>query len=183
MAGYRGYSMSNNAYDAYMDGERPMSKWTKTDIIAVLRREGVSPIQIEVIKKIPAATLKEIGLKRSSWHHTSSHYNRTDFYVVDVAYLEKIRPGMFDEKPKKKSSEPKQERWIAEFLVWSGTRKHPHAEEVTSEGILKGNWFYLPDGTKKSTTARGFRLIRRLRDVFPFDLPHIPQEILLRPHH
>lgn len=161
MAGYRGYSMSNNAYDAYMSGEKPLSKWTKADIIDVLRRSGVSPAQIEIVKKIPAATLKEIGLKMSSWHHTSKHYNRTDFYIVDVEYLEKVKPGMFDAKPTKPPA-PKEERWVAEYLVWYGTRNHPHAKEVQSEGILKGNWFYLPNGSKKSINARGFRLIRRI---------------------
>lgn len=29
MAGYSGYSMSNNAVDAYESGEKPRSKWTK----------------------------------------------------------------------------------------------------------------------------------------------------------
>lgn len=31
--GYRGYSMSNNAVAAYEDGEKPLSKWSKSDII------------------------------------------------------------------------------------------------------------------------------------------------------
>jgi len=29
MSGYDGYSMSNNAVDAYENGEKPISKWTK----------------------------------------------------------------------------------------------------------------------------------------------------------
>ena len=32
MAGYCGYSMSNNAVDAYNSGEKPISKWKKQDI-------------------------------------------------------------------------------------------------------------------------------------------------------
>lgn len=32
MAGYNGFSMSNNAVAAYEDGEKPLSKWTKADI-------------------------------------------------------------------------------------------------------------------------------------------------------
>ena len=32
MAGYCGYSMSNNAVDAYNNGEKPISKWKKQDI-------------------------------------------------------------------------------------------------------------------------------------------------------
>ena len=36
MAGYCGYSMSNNAVDAYNDGEKPLSKWTKRAIIEAI---------------------------------------------------------------------------------------------------------------------------------------------------
>lgn len=32
MAGYNGWSMSNNAVEAYSNGEKPLSKWTKADI-------------------------------------------------------------------------------------------------------------------------------------------------------
>lgn len=33
MAGYCGYSMSNNAVSAYRCGEMPLSKWLKSDLI------------------------------------------------------------------------------------------------------------------------------------------------------
>lgn len=33
MAGYNGYSMSNNAVAAYQNGEKPLSKWTKKEIL------------------------------------------------------------------------------------------------------------------------------------------------------
>lgn len=33
MAGYYGYSMSNNAVEAYENGEMPISKWTKKEIV------------------------------------------------------------------------------------------------------------------------------------------------------
>lgn len=158
MTGYRGYSMSNNAVDAYNKGEKPWSKWTKTDILNELRYNGVDKAQIDRLRKFSLAELKEIGLRRSSWHHTSSHYNATDFYTVDVSALEKVRYE--PTKPAKKVA-PKEEKWYAEYLVWSGTRKHPKATVTESIGVLKGNWFYLPDGTKKSVTANGFRLLRK----------------------
>ena len=31
--GYHGYSMSNNAVSAYSDGEMPLSKWTKRELV------------------------------------------------------------------------------------------------------------------------------------------------------
>lgn len=54
MAGYYNYSMSNNAVNAYADGEKPLSKWTKSEIIETLVFEGVSSEKINLIKKLPA---------------------------------------------------------------------------------------------------------------------------------
>lgn len=39
MAGYNGFSMSNNAVAAYEDGEKPLSKWTKADIFEIIEDE------------------------------------------------------------------------------------------------------------------------------------------------
>ena len=33
MSGYNGYSMSNNAVEAYDSGKKPFSKWTKLDFL------------------------------------------------------------------------------------------------------------------------------------------------------
>ena len=38
MAGYHNYSMSNNAIDAYYRGEKPISKWKKSDIISEINQ-------------------------------------------------------------------------------------------------------------------------------------------------
>ena len=77
MAGYRGYSMSNNAVSAYDDGEKPLSRWSKSDVISAIADElGVNESDIEL--KYPY----RYYLKRTSWHHTSSKYNKTDFYSV-----------------------------------------------------------------------------------------------------
>ena len=159
MAGYAGYRMSNNAVQAYSDGEKPYSKWSKADIIGVLRDEGVPETQIAFVKRIPLKELKALGLRKTSWHHTSSHYNATDFYTVDIDRLSTI-DYIPQSEPK---AEPKaEEKWYAEYLIWSGTRKYPKATTMQSMGVVRGNWFYLPDGTRKSINSRGFRLIRRL---------------------
>lgn len=36
MAGYNGYSMSNNAVTAYSNGEKPLSKWTRSAILTAI---------------------------------------------------------------------------------------------------------------------------------------------------
>lgn len=40
MAGYFNYSMSNNAVSAYEDGEKPLSRWSKKDIMAEIKKAG-----------------------------------------------------------------------------------------------------------------------------------------------
>ena len=39
MAGYYGYSMSNNAVSAYEEGEMPLSKWTKQGVIEYIAND------------------------------------------------------------------------------------------------------------------------------------------------
>lgn len=79
----RGYlsnrSMSVNAAIAYENGERPISKWRKDDILNGLGRELVATLNLD---RYPAAFLKEMYLQPVAWHHTSRHYNVTDFYAL-----------------------------------------------------------------------------------------------------
>jgi len=163
MAGYSGYSMSNNAVSAYESGERPMSKWTKQDIIDEILK--VNPnLDEPLLRKVKVSTLKVRALRRTSWHHTSSRFNRTDFYSIDdevVNWTNEDIKEMAAIKEEKKE-EPKEQKAVCEYLVWTGTRKHPKATVCESEGIIKGNWFYLPDGTKKSVNAKGFKILRKI---------------------
>lgn len=91
MSGYYGYSMSNNAVEAYENGERPLSKWRKSDILEAI---SVSEIELKCsiskLQKLPVKVLKEVCLTYSSWHHTSNHYNQTNFYTLDEKYIESL---------------------------------------------------------------------------------------------
>ena len=69
MAGYNGYSMSNNAVKAYSEGKVPLSK-INTEIL----NQFNIPLSVKDVKAI----LKEEG--PCEWHHTSCHYNCTNFY-------------------------------------------------------------------------------------------------------
>ena len=55
-----------------------------------------------------------------------------------------------------------EEKWKCAFLEWSGTRAHPKATEIIEEGVVKGDWFYRKNGSKKKTTANGFSFIEKL---------------------
>lgn len=88
MAGYFEKSMSNNAVEAYNDGQMPKSKWAKQCIIERIEEEF--PEKVEWCKKLTLAEMRMCFLRKSSWHHTSSYYNCTNFYEIDIVYLEKL---------------------------------------------------------------------------------------------
>lgn len=175
MAGYNGFSMSNNAVAAYRDGEKPLSKWTKKGILEQISNQieqGELELHcsLELLKKLSLKALKKHCLWCSSWHHTSNYYNETNFYDLDVDRIEeltdeRINAILLEEKANRKTgnkAEEKEEKWLCSFLEWSGTKKHPKAKEFTEEGIVKGNWFIRKNGTKKKTTANGFKFIKKL---------------------
>jgi len=129
MAGYDGFSKSNNAREAECQGYFPAS--------VLAKKLGVSAVAIKAL------------LTPGEWHHTSSWYNATDYYYLPEAH-EKI------EELKAYKKEIHVEKWICnvKFLEWSGSRNYPVAKEFKLENIVveeKGDWFlfYLPDGTIK----------------------------------
>lgn len=158
MSGYSGYSMSNNAVTAYANGERPLSKWTKEDILLELPEE----LQIAA-KKLTIKEARMLFLRWSSWHHTSSMYNRTDFYIVesDSVTVSQIRDVIASREPKADKHKEKVEKTKARVLFgeWTGTRKHPKLTERESYAVIIGNWAYLPDGGKKRTDGKHFRVL------------------------
>lgn len=99
MAGYDGYSMSNNAVAAYEAGEAP---WSKARVIVA----GWIVVKPKIMARIGAASKKEImellsvGKKRkvffrSSWHHTSKKYNCTDFFNPAEVYAKLIKEAEY----------------------------------------------------------------------------------------
>ena len=88
MSGYDGYSMSNNARNAYAQGELPASK-----MAAEARRRGFTGCTTADIRT---------AWTRSSYHHTSKKYNSTDFYDTadfdDEEYVEALREAIRERK-------------------------------------------------------------------------------------
>ena len=83
-SGYVGYSMSKRAADAHSSGERPLSQWTKEDIISSYP-DGYRGR----LSKLSHSLLKEYLLAPKGWHHTSKYLNKTDFFgTVDEDDLE-----------------------------------------------------------------------------------------------
>ena len=91
--GYDGISMSWNARFAYAAGERPLSRWSKADIV-----ESVREINPDIdISRLNLRTLKSKFLSQSCWHHTGMYYRRTYFYFVDDYYVGELTQADVDE--------------------------------------------------------------------------------------
>lgn len=110
MSGYYNYSMSNNAKNAYLGGEMPLSKWTKSAIlerVAEVYELDFECEKMKMLKKLITPELKEHYLRNTSWHHTSKMYNKTYFYDV-VEYvdldIEDIQKIIDARKPRTKKS-------------------------------------------------------------------------------
>ena len=166
-SGYHGFSMSNRAIEAYNNGEKPFSKWTKQDILNVIEeyKQESDDSTVYELANVRAGVLKAHLLHKSSWHHTGKFCNCTDFYSIDFDLIDSLDLKTVKEwqleKIKKEVEQIKKYECI--YLEWTGTRKHPKANEVKAKGIIKGNWFY-PDNEnfKKSISANGFKILKEL---------------------
>lgn len=169
MSGYCGYSKSNNAVTAEHNGKYPLSRWTKELVLSELKKQCIDDDFINAIKKCTMSFIKEKLLKSYEWHHTSSYYNETCYYELELNYstvdelLNDFNTFKSEQKSQKKqtSQTEKQEKYKCRFLVWSGTRRHPKATEYEEIGLIIGNWFYSSYG-KKSIYANGFKIIEKM---------------------
>ena len=153
MSGYNGFSKSNNACDAEANGRFPASECAK--------RLGV-----------PVEFVRAQGT--SEWHHTSKHYNCTDYYDLDSirehldtdegsAQFDAIKSEL---QAKKSAPEIVHAPADVKWLEWSGSRNHPKCTEMNATGTTvtdRGGKFVevkLADGTsfRKGRDTRGFEV-------------------------
>ncbi len=165
MAGYSGFSMSNNAVAAYSKGEKPLSKWTKVEILDGLVEvcsEDKTLTFWSMVKTLSLSQLKKHCLSNSSWHHSSKFFNKIDFYTpIDLADVD---IEMFECWKNVKSEDmanikhPDKLVRNCQYIIWSGSRNHPKANIKTAQCEVIGNWAITPDG-RKSIMANGFKFI------------------------
>lgn len=93
-SGYCGFSMSKRAVEAYENGEKPKSRWTKSamllEIGSYLNDLGVElpDDALTYLKRLTKAEMFDRFFSYSSWHHTSKHFNVTDFYALDESAVD-----------------------------------------------------------------------------------------------
>ena len=154
-AGYHGYSMSNNAVSAYESGEKPLSNWDKDSLLQGIKESADDPEIAKILSKLPLKELKDRFLTRSSWHHTSSHYNRTNFYSINDWVVSELTPekaqAIVDEvknAPKAQPSAPAVYKGDIDYLEWTGTRKHPRPIKHRLEDVNieeRGSFYIVTD--------------------------------------
>lgn len=152
MAGYYNYSMSNNAVDAYSEGKKPLSKWKKADILTeaaeLLENDENKAAKLHLLQSCTLAQLKNNLLRCAEWHHTSKHYNMTDFFAVDDCKLDELTAEEVAEwkaeKPPKAQEQPARKGTMF-YIEWTGTRNHPRAKHCKLENveILEKGSFYI----------------------------------------
>lgn len=147
------YSMSVRARAAYDDGERPLSKWTKSAIIAacadLLDTDPDAAEKLDALKHHTLSTLKSNLLTYSSWHHTSKMYNCTNFYAINDDTLTETTPAEIRSwQPTKKNVQqpPTRRRGTICYLIWGGTRNHPRAWEKCEQNVWieeRGQFYHI----------------------------------------
>lgn len=167
MAGYNGYSKSNNAIAAEESG-----KMTATALAKVL---GVSSRAIAAC------------LRPSEWHHTSKNYNRTNYYAADElaalcghASLASVlaasrtvsREAVADLKKLRRwdLANPVGDRVITANVSWTEWSGHGRRKSSTNhehKGVrvtLRGAWaiVHLPSGDIKKKTGGNWFSMREV---------------------
>lgn len=165
MSGYYGYSMSNNAVAAYERGEKPLSKWHKCEILEELKSQDLPDDVMGILHSLSLSVLKSHVLVKTSWHHTSSRYNRTDFYSVkDLSCISLDEIKKWNNKRKENETKTTYKA-RAEWIEWEGNyRRYKKPVRYAGVGEISGKWFFPDDGGKKKLiTGNGFRVIEVLR--------------------
>ena len=141
-AGYDRYSMSNNARSAYRNGERPISKWTKADLLNAA--EAQNSALLPKLNKLSVSELRRFLLEYTGYHHTSSRYNRTEFYGVREDFAD-LSPDDVPEHRIERKAPVVRYRGSIHYVVWSGTKNHPKATEkdLTDIWIEERGSFYV----------------------------------------
>ena len=153
-SGYDGYSMSKRAVEAYEQGEKPYSKWKKSDILEMLKEHDTS-VEYDFLKKLPLSVLKKMYIKYSSYHHTGKYCNSTNFYdfeFKDYSKDEILEMIEFDKKSKEKEKNKEIQYYYTyiKFYVWTRNKYGGKSVDTDYEiGIVVDNWLYYNGGKNK----------------------------------
>lgn len=160
--GYIGNKMSERAHNAHLQGEKPLSEWTKEDFTSLFDAELE-----QAVKKLTLKELKNYFLSYIGWHHTGKYYNKTDFYELDVDFIEAVTIDKINEiiasRPKREKR-PKQEKTKPLFVtakisytIWVGNfanYKRPKDYTEVVKFMSNEKMIYTQNGCKRLSSVR-----------------------------
>lgn len=159
--GYHGYSMSKRASAAYINGEKPLSRWTKKAIIDAINEweEKNNRLMTVNVNAMTKDDLIERYIRYSSWHHTSKMINVTEFYQLSDTLLTVDSREMTAEEIKSRddmissqiNAEEEAEKRIREDL--EASKKAAEAFEKAN-GYSKTCWWRLVVEKPESVVAK-----------------------------
>lgn len=166
--GYVGSKRSVNSQYAIDNYELPLSKYTKENWLSFINEyykddNLLKSFSMDIIKFVA----KE-EIQASSWHHTSSFYNKTNHYDMNLVaeYIIKNHDSIKEEYKKYLEEKSKKNMnyslVVFEYQVWGGSRKHPKlVEEKKNIGILVGAWIYDLNNKKHKASANKINYIEK----------------------
>ena len=125
---YISKKMSVNAQKAYDFGEKPKSKWNKNEILEGLKSQDLDLALIKQFKNIKVSILKDNLLCLSSYHHTGSFYNKTNFYMVKEFFCnEELKEALQDCLKEQETAKQNKQDFVVEYCfirynVWGYNR-------------------------------------------------------------
>jgi len=159
--GYIGQSMSARAVEAYKNGEKPFSVWTKSEILEEVGKA------CPLAQKLTSEELKSAFLEISSWHHTGKFANKTYFYSIkdESTYpTEQELKNIIDSRTPRTAKGKEQPKFYASYVsytVWVGTKKHLKSElkhciihYMGGEKMVK-----TPDGNKRLSSLTELAIV------------------------
>lgn len=153
MAGYNGFSRSNNCEIALQDNDLI----TSDQMVKRIKKELGLTVNAEDIQQILTYTEK---------HHTSSYFNWQHFYEKGYHFNEYEIEAM---KIRSQHNTRERETYLADvkYVVWTGSRNHPKATNIEFTDIRvseKGQFytFYTPNGdVKKKINSNGTEVTKK----------------------
>lgn len=153
-SGYVGARRSVRSQKAVDSFEVPISMINKSLIEDFLSEyeDDFSKADLNYLEKVSVTKWKYIAKERvtaSSWHHTSSYFNKTKHYNLN-AVAEKIleiKETLDEEYIAYKESQKKEgadvKYGVIKVQVWGGSRKRPKLEGYEEvAGIIIGDWLF-----------------------------------------
>lgn len=160
VGGYAGLSRSRSAEASEARGSKPISKWTRDDLLDELLQDDSLEQFREELEGLSFAALKRVALYSDGWHHTGKFATPTDFYAVDspseiVKRLRDERNGTLDKDRLKKSNTFAPSPWEMEQMrkrLEQEGKREEEEKKVSSEEYSKveGSIKATVDGFRKS---------------------------------